>query len=159
MKPQISTATKIINAPPEIIYNIIADYLNGHPYILPKEYFRYIEVEEGGFGAGTIVNFEMRLLGQTKSFRSLITEPEPGRLLVETDINSKTLTSFQVVPYGNGHQTRLTIATELKGRNIVEEFIAKYLLQKVYSEELELVADLAELRSRSTASQLSGQVT
>jgi len=159
MQPQIAAATKIINAPPKTIYNIIADYINGHPYILPKEYFRYIEVEEGGFGAGTIVNFEMRLLGQTKSFRSLITEPEPGRLLVETDFSSEIPTSFHVAPHGNGDYTRLTISTELKGRTIVEEFIAKYLLQKVYREELELVADLAELRSRSTASQPSGEVT
>jgi len=119
MKAQIATATKIINAPAEMIFNIIADYRNGHPLILPKEYFLSLQVEEGGFGAGTIVNFQMRLLGQTKSFRSLITEPEPGRLLVETDISSATPTSFHVVPLMNERQTQLTIATELKGQNIL----------------------------------------
>jgi hypothetical protein len=116
VKAQIATANKIIHAPPEIVYNIIADYCNGHPRILPKDYFLSIEVEEGGVGAGTIVNFEMRLLGQTKSFHSIITEPEPGRLLVEMDIKSEIPTSFHVVPLGNAHQTRLTITTELKAR-------------------------------------------
>jgi hypothetical protein len=152
MKARIATANKIINAPAETVYNIIADYRNGHPLILPKAYFNSMEVEEGGFGAGTIVNFEMRLLGQTRSFHSLITEPEPGRLLVETDIRSKIPTSFHVAPLGNDHQTRLTIVTELKAQNFVEGFIAKLLLQKVYREELVLVADLAESRSRSSTS-------
>ena len=155
MKSHIATATKIINAPAEVVYSLLADYRNGHPLILPKEYFLSIDVEEGGFGEGTIINFEMHLLGQTRSFHSRITEPEPGRLLVETDITTDIPTSFHVVPHGNDHQSRLTISTELKGQNAVEGFIAKYLLEKVYRQELELVADLAEARSRSTASQPS----
>ena len=154
MKAQIATATKIINAPTETVYNILADYRNGHPLILPKEYFLSLEVEEGGSGAGTIINFKMRLLGQTQFFRSLITEPEPGRMLVETDIKSEIPTSFHVTPLGNDHQTQLTIATELKVQNILEGFIAKYLLQKVYRQELELVADLAETRSQLRTSEL-----
>jgi len=153
MKAQIASATKIINAPTEVVYNILADYRTGHPLILPKEYFLSMNVEEGGLGVGTIVNFEMRLLGQTKSFHYLITEPEPGRLLVETDIASGIATSFHTIPHETGHQTQLTITTVLKGQNIVEDFIAKYLLEKVYRKELGLVADLAEARSRSTASQ------
>ena len=144
MGTQTATATRIINAPAKTIYNIIADYRNGHPHILPKEYFLSMDVEEGGFGAGTIVNFEMRLLGQTKSFRSIITEPEPGRLLVETDVKTSIPTSFHIEPAAGGHQTRLTIATELKGQTVVEGFIAKLLLQKVYHQELELVAKKAE---------------
>jgi hypothetical protein len=155
MKTQIATATKIINAPAAIVYDIIADHRYGHPLILPRGYFLSMDVEEGGFGAGTIVNFEMRLLGQTKSFHSSITEPEPDRLLVETAIPSGIPTAFLVAPSMNGNQSRLTITTELKGQNIVEGLIAKYLLQKVYREELELVADLAEVRSRSTTGQPS----
>ena len=152
MKAQIATATKLINAPAETVYNIIADYRNGHPLILPKAYFLSMEVEAGGFGAGTIVNFEMRLLGQTKSFHSLITEPEPGRLLVETDTKSEIPTSFHILPISDGGQTRLTIATELKGQNVVEGFIAKWILQKVYREEMELIARAAEDRVRRTES-------
>lgn len=144
MKTQTATASRIINAPAKTIYNIIADYRNGHPHILPKEYFNSLDVEEGGFGAGTVVNFEMRLLGQTKSFHSMITEPEPGRVLVETDVKTAIPTSFHIEPDADGHKTRLTIATELKGQNPVEGFIAKLLLQKVYRQELELVANMTE---------------
>jgi uncharacterized protein YndB with AHSA1/START domain len=144
MKPQVATATAIINAPAETVYNLIADYRHGHPRILPKEYFLSLDVEEGGFGAGTRIHFTMRLLGQTKQFHARITEPEPGRLLVETDINTEIPTSFRVEPIGDGRMTRLTIATKLKGQNVVESFIAKRLLQKVYRRELELVASVAE---------------
>jgi hypothetical protein len=148
MKTQIATASKLINAPVEEIYNIIADYRNGHPNILPKPYFLSLDVEEGGFGAGTIVQFQMRLLGQIQSFRSLITEPEPGHVLVETDINSGIPTSFTVESAGNNHQTRVRISTELKGRNALEGFIAKVILQKVYRQELELLAKLSESNAK-----------
>lgn len=151
MKTQTAIASRTINAPAEIIYNIIADYRNEHPHILPRKYFLSLDVEEGGFGAGTIVRFQMRLLGQRQNFRSLITEPEPGRLLVETDMKSEIPTSFHVIPAGNGQQSRLTISTELKVRNVVEGFIAKTILQKVYREELELIEKAAIARASELA--------
>src|SRR5512143_1960758 len=88
MKSQIASASRVIQAPPNIIYNILADYRKEHPQILPRQYFISLKVEEGGVGAGTIISFDMRLLGQTQSFRSVISEPDPGHLLVETDIKS-----------------------------------------------------------------------
>jgi hypothetical protein len=115
MKTPAATATRVIHAPADQLYWIIADYRNAHPLILPKAYFLSLDVEQGGVGAGTIVSFTMRILGQTQSFRSLITEPEPGRRLVETDIPSETPTSFQVLPIGNGSTTQVIISTELKG--------------------------------------------
>lgn len=143
-RTQAATATKIINAPAKDIYRIIADYHTMHYFILPKQYFLSLDVEEGGFGHGTIINFEMRIMGKTQSFRSLVTEPQPGRLLVETDIRSETPTSFHVNSIGNEEQTRVSISTELKGRNGVEALAAKVMLQKVYRDELDLLAKVAE---------------
>jgi hypothetical protein len=107
-----------------------------------------LEVEEGGFGAGTIVNFKMRLLGQTQSFRSLITEPEPGRVLLEDDLSSGVSTRFDVIALEDG-RSQVTISTELKNRGLVEGYIAKLLLQKIYRQELELLSDLAKSGSAS----------
>lgn len=149
MKTQIATASRLLDASVQDLYNIIADYRNSHPHILPKGYFLSLEVEEGGFGAGTVVQFQMRLLGQTQSFRSLITEPEPGQVLVETDIKSGIPTSFTVKAVDD-HQTRVTISTALKGRNAVEGLIAKVVLQKVYRQELELLEQFLE-RQRKPA--------
>jgi hypothetical protein len=87
MKTNI-TASRIINAHADEIYKIIADYRTGHPRILPRAYFPSLNVETGGYGEGTMLHFEMRLLGQTQTFRSHITELEPGHVLQETELAS-----------------------------------------------------------------------
>ena len=40
--------------------------------------------------------------------------------------------------------TRVTIFTELRGRNWIEALLAKPILEKIYRQELELLAQLAE---------------
>ena len=139
-------ASAVIAAPAAHVYAIVADYNDGHQAILPKPYFLSLDV-----GEGTIVRFEMRLLGQTRSFRSLITEPEPfdsaqdkpGRTLLETNINSGVATRFHIRPAAKD-LAEVSIATEFKPVGLVEGFVAKLMLQKVYREELDLLARLAE---------------
>ena len=53
-------------------------------------------------------------------------------------------TSFLVVPVGNGNQSRLTMTTELVGKSAAEGFVAKWVLQQVYRDEVELIAQVAE---------------
>jgi hypothetical protein len=158
MMSPTAIATRLIHAPADRVYRIIADYRNTHPLILPKEYFLSLDVEDGGVGAGTIVNFTMRILGRTQSFRSLITEPAPGRLLVETDIKSQTPTSFRVLPAGDGSQSKVTILTELQARNLIEGFLGKLVLQRVYREELNLLASIAENQTDIPDNSTTGQV-
>jgi hypothetical protein len=123
-----------------------------HPLILPKPYFLDLDVEEGGFGEGTIVNFGMRILGRTQTFRSLITEPEPGRVLVETDLASGVATSFVVSPLQSGGRSQVAISTELKSRNLLEIFLAKRMLEMIYARELNLLAQVAREHSALMAS-------
>jgi hypothetical protein len=144
MNTPIAMASRVIYSPAEQIYGIIADYRKMHPQMLPKGYFLSLNVEEGGYGAGTIINFAMRIIGRKQNFRSLITEPEPGRLLVETDIRSRTSTSFQVMPAGDPSTTRVVISTDLQGRSWIEARLAKPMLEKIYRQELALLARLAE---------------
>lgn len=144
MRQQIATASRTIAAPAAEIYQIIADYRTLHPMVLPKPYFLSLDVEEGGYGAGTIVNFSMRILGRAQAFRSLITEPEPGRVLLETDLNSGVATRFTVQPLTHEDRTQVTIGTELKNRSLIESYVAKALLQRIYRQELKLLARLAE---------------
>ena len=149
MKPQTAKTSQVIPAPAEQIYEILADYRTKHPLILPKPYFLSLDVEEGGTGAGTIVNFKMRVLGRTQSFRSLITEPEPGRTLLEMDLNSGVSTRFEVLPLEAGPRTLVTISTVLRNRGYLEGLLAKWLLQRIYRQELNLLASL--VREGSTA--------
>src|SRR5579864_4473795 len=76
-----------IAAPPARIYGIIADYHRGHPTILPKQ-FRNLRVESGsGIGAGTTIRFEVTVMGKTDRYKAIVSEPEPGRVLVEKNLD------------------------------------------------------------------------
>src|SRR5215211_352303 len=91
-------AAATISAEPEVVYNIIADYENRHPLILPEEYFSDLRVEEGGQGEGTVITFNMKVGGSRTSYKMRVEEPQPGRVLVERDLNSDTATTFTVTP-------------------------------------------------------------
>ena len=140
-------ASTLVHAPAERVYGIIADYQNGHQRILPRPPFVGLKVEQGGVGAGTVVNFQMKIMGQTRSFRSTISEPEPGKVLVETDPVAGTVTTFTVEPREGGQAALVTIETDtpvragLAGR--IEGWMAARLLKPVYEKELKLLEAIA----------------
>src|SRR5687768_7034189 len=68
-------AARVIAATPERIYGILADYRTGHPSILPPAFTR-LEVEEGGYGEGTVFTMTMKAFGQKHDSRVRVTEPE-----------------------------------------------------------------------------------
>src|SRR5215475_11215426 len=78
------TVSKVIKAPPQRLYELLADYHHGHPSILPRPEFRSLTVVQGGHGQGTVFDMQMRMLGRTRSLRGVVSEPEPGRRLVES---------------------------------------------------------------------------
>ena len=108
----IESAT--INAPAERVYEILADYENGHPHILPKPAFVGLEVLEGGYGAGTRFRLEMQAFGRRTSSEAVVTEPEPGRVLVETIEKDGIVTTFIVEPTADGQRTETTFQTEIR---------------------------------------------
>lgn len=143
---QIST-TKIILASTEQVYQIIADYNLGHPKILPKPYFESLVVEKGGIGAGTIIRFKMKVLGRQQEFRAEISEPEPGRVLVERDLDTSGETTFCVDPQPDNESVRVTITTTMEIRSglfsTLEGWFTKRLLTSIYEKELEQLAVIA----------------
>lgn len=137
-------ASRLITAPPQKIYALLADYQTGHPSILPKPYFVSLNVEKGGVGAGTVINFQMQLMGRLQTFHSVITEPEPGRVLAETDLISGAVTTFTVEPQDNGRCSQVVIATDTKVRDgilgVIEGWFTTQLLRPIYIKELELIS-------------------
>ena len=140
-------ASALIDAPAAQVYGIIADYRNGHPYILPKPYFVGMQVEQGGLGAGTVINFQMKLMGRVERFHSEITEPEPGRLLVETDHGRGSMTTFRVESREDGKKSYVIITTQT---NVPDGFAGKIqvwltarLLQPIYVKELRRLSEFA----------------
>jgi hypothetical protein len=148
MKTQHVAASGVINAPAQRVYAILADYHAGHPSILPKQYFPSIEVTRGGVGAGTALRFQMRAGNTLRAFVAAVTEPEPGRVLVEsnhleTDPNNTSVTTFTVDPNGE-RQTHLTIATEMVVSNWLEGVVSTLFLRRVYAQEMKQIAALAQ---------------
>jgi hypothetical protein len=138
------TASACIAAAPRRVYDVLADYRHGHRRILPTR-FSDLTVERGGFGAGTIIRFRLRVGGRRQTFRAAVTEPDPGRVLAETNLEGKVaVTTFTVTSEGVGGISRVTIATELPVRSgmvgAIERFLTTKALQSLYREELRKLA-------------------
>ena len=142
------SASKLISSPAHTVYDLIADYRSGHPRILPRTYFVSLEVDQGGYGAGTMINFQMKLMGRIQSFHSTITEPEPGRILVETDMNTGAVTTFTVDPRVNGQEAFVTITTTTDVPNgiigKIQGWLTTQLLRPIYLKELDQLAAVAK---------------
>jgi Polyketide cyclase / dehydrase and lipid transport len=135
----------VIPAPPERVYAILADYRTHHPAIVPKKYFTKLEVEEGGFGAGTRTRLSVNIMGVKKTVLHVISEPQPGRVLVESDMEGASVTTFRVDPAAGG-RTNLTISTDFRTEKSgflgsIERFFTIKTLKHIY--KLELASILA----------------
>ncbi len=134
-----------INASPEKVYAVIADYAEGHQAILPKPYFTKMEVEHGGNGAGTVIQVWMNVMGVKRIYHMTVSEPEPGRVLAESDPNAGVQTTFTVDPIPNTSQSKVTIATTAKPSRGVQGLLEKLfnppIMRRIFREELQLLTD------------------
>jgi Polyketide cyclase / dehydrase and lipid transport len=155
MATRIITVSANLPVTPDRAYAVLADYLDGHPRILPSQ-FSNMSVEKGGIGAGTIVRFQMTALGRKQNFRAAITEPEPGRVLVETGIDEKRVVTTSIVDPGHHpNECHVTFTTELQVRDgllgIIEGFLAERYLRPIYIDELDRLAGVAATYSPDAA--------
>jgi hypothetical protein len=69
-----------------------------------------------------------------------VTEPQPGRVLVEKDLDRPTVTTFTVERGAHEDEAIVTFDTELESRSgvlgAVERWVSTAFLQRVYREEL-----------------------
>ena len=142
-------ADAVLDARPEDVYAAIADYHHGHPNIIPKENFFGLQVEQGGYGAGTIHSFKFKALGVEKTFRQRVSEPEPGKVLVEQDIDTpqNTTTTFTVIPVEHGQKAHVEISTTMNPTpgltGAVERLVVPMINACVYRKELKLLEAFA----------------
>lgn len=143
----------VIDAPPRRVYDILADYQEGHPSILPQQYFKRLDVLQGGRGEGTVIYVVMKALGATAEYTMTVTEPQPGRVLQEEDESAGVLTTFTVDPLDDGARSRVTIATKARTasgiRGQLEKLITTPVSRRIYRQELQQLAQVAQ--SQGTA--------
>ena len=146
-------AEAVLNACPEDVYATIADYQHGHPNILPKERLYDLQVEQGGYGAGTIIRFKVKVLGVEQAAYQRVSEPEPGRVLVEQDIDSarNAMTTFIVTPVEQDQKAHVEISTTMNTspgfQGFVERILVPIIQPPVYRKELKLLEIVAQKRS------------
>ena len=142
----------------EDVYATIADYREGHPKILPKENLYDLQVEQGGYGAGTVHRFKARILGVEQSFYQVVSEPEPGRVLVERDIDSvqNVVTTFTVIPVEEGQKSHVEISTTMNASPGIKGFFERVFVlpivfPSIYRKELKLLETVAKRRGTAIA--------
>ena len=153
--PRITVShTADLDAPAAKVYAVIADYVDGHPRILPPA-FHDLTVEEGGVGAGTVIRFATRVLGRDTWARARITEPEPGRVLLESGLDdSDVVTTFTVDPLDGGRRARVTfdtVFTQGGAAGWVAKLVAPMVLRGVYRDEMANLERVAGERGGTAA--------
>jgi hypothetical protein len=145
MTPIHAEATDIINARPEEVYAVLIDYRMGHPAILPKPYFADLQVEQGGQGSGTIIRVSMNVFGAKRVYREVVSEPEPGRVLMEADPDAGLVTRFIVDSVSGGQQSRVTISTDTEASpgftGLMERLVNPPVTRHIFKKELRQLDD------------------
>jgi ribosome-associated toxin RatA of RatAB toxin-antitoxin module len=137
-----------VGAPADVVYRCIADH-EQHQRFLPPA-FSDFEIESGGVGAGTVTRFTVKAGGRSRAFRMKVEEPEPGRVMTESDTESSLLTTWTVSPEGES-ACRVEISTTWDGAGGIggffERLFAPRAMRSLYAEELELLDGYARERA------------
>jgi uncharacterized protein YndB with AHSA1/START domain len=138
MAPIAVSAERTIDAPAGSVYGYIADMREHHPHFLPPA-FSDFQVEAGGVGEGTITRFTVTASGRTRQYRMKVAEPEPGRVITESDANSSLVTTTTVTPQGSMSLVQISTAWEGAGGigGFFERLFAPRVMRGIYADQLE----------------------
>ena len=132
------SAERTVDAPPDTVYRYIADMREHHPRFLPPA-FSDFRVGSGGVGAGTILRYKLTAGGRTREYRMAVTEPEPGRILTESDTGSSLVTTFTVSPQGGA--SLVQVSTSWQGASgiggVFERMFAPKVMTAIYADALD----------------------
>lgn len=136
MSDLVITAERTLAAPADVVHRCVADYAQHHrPEGFLPPAFTFLDVLEGGVGAGTRIRFGVRLGWMRSTTEATIAEPEPGRVLVED--GPDVTTRFIVDPAPGG--TRMRIESTFHLRGLMGSLAGRSLpakLAPVYEDEL-----------------------
>jgi uncharacterized protein YndB with AHSA1/START domain len=134
----VVSAERVVDAPPEAVYRYVADMREHHPHFLPPA-FSDFQVESGGTGAGTITRFKVTAGGRTRDYRMKVDEPEPGRVLTESDTASSMVTTTTVTPRDGASLVQISTSWNGAGGigGFFERRFAPKAMRAIYTDELE----------------------
>jgi hypothetical protein len=130
------TAERRMPVPADVLYDCIANYAAHHrPEGFLPEAFSDFVVTKGGIGAGTEASWVVTAGGRPRAIHATISEPEPGRRLVET--SPGIVTTFLVESQARGAVVRFeTVIDEGGVQGLLTRLFAPRLLRPIYEDEL-----------------------
>ncbi len=142
----VLSAERVLDAPADVVYRCIADYRQHHrPGGFLPPAFHDLDILSGGVGAGTVIRFTVTVAGQTRTLTQRVSEPEPGRVLVEA--GDREQTTFTVDPEGSGCRVRFDTVLRAGGlEGLLNRLFAPRLLKPLYADELERLERHARAR-------------
>jgi Polyketide cyclase / dehydrase and lipid transport len=131
-------AERVVDAPADAVYRYVADMRDHHPRFLPPA-FSDFRVESGGTGAGTITRFTVTAGGRTRDYRMKVDEPEPGRVLTESDTGSSMVTTTTVSRQDGDSLVQICTTWDGAGGigGFFERMFAPRVMRAIYVDELE----------------------
>jgi hypothetical protein len=136
-----------VGAPADLTYRLIADDAH-HAKFLPDA-FSDFETVEGGVGAGTVHRFKLAAGGKVRDYLMRVDEPQPGRVLTETDENSSLQTTFTVTPAGDTCTVKIETTWQGAGGvgGFFERTFAPKVMRKMYADELARLDEYARAQA------------
>jgi Polyketide cyclase / dehydrase and lipid transport len=145
-------ADKKIGATAADVYEVLADYSAHHPKIMPPAHFSNLEIESGGMGAGTVFHITAKVAGKRQRLHMRVSEPEPGKVLCETNLDTGVVTQFTVS--GNGSATsvvRMSSEWEAHGlKGWLDRLFTPRVMRRLFAEQLDQLDEY--VRSLETGS-------
>lgn len=131
-----------VTAAPADAFAALADYGGVRRQILPAEITDFT-VLSGGAGAGTRFTYDLHATKKRiRHVDAAVSEPEPGRQLLETDGNSTLTVLWEVSPAGSGSKVSATVGWQGAGGigGFFERTFAPLGIKRIYTAELENLA-------------------
>lgn len=134
----VVSAERTVEAPADAVYRYVSDMREHHPHYLPPA-FSDFQVESGGTGAGTVTRFKVTAGGRTREYRMRVDEPEPGRVLTESDTGSSLVTTTTVSPQDGASLVQISTSWDGAGGigGFFEKMFAPRAMRAIYTDELE----------------------
>src|SRR5436190_6223147 len=134
----VVSAERTVEAPADAVYRYVADMREHHPRFLPAA-FSDFQVESGGTGAGTVTRFTVTAGGRSREYRMRVDEPEPGRVLTESDTGSSLVTTTSVSPHDGASLVKISTSWDGAGGigGFFERMFAPRAMRDIYTDELE----------------------
>jgi hypothetical protein len=101
----------------ERVWALLRDFRVARARLL-TEHFSHYAVQERGEGAGTVIEYQLRLGRHQRRYVLAVEEPVPGRMLRERARTSAWLSTWTLTPGGEGERTVVRLAVVLRDPQI-----------------------------------------